>query len=109
MVRIRLSASCRRSVPLVASLPTFNKPTLGCAPARKRLQLQPNAANCFNCSTDTFKLAPKSNINNGLLTVGNKVANAGDRKSTRLNSSHVRISYAVFCLKKKKIEEADEN
>src|SRR3989442_8777074 len=25
-----------------------------------------------------------------------------DRKSTRLNSSHVRISYAVFCLKKKK-------
>src|SRR5204862_7849131 len=27
---------------------------------------------------------------------------AGDRKSTRLNSSHVEISYAVFCLKKKK-------
>src|SRR5690606_40704100 len=25
---------------------------------------------------------------------------AGDRKSTRLNSSHVKISYAVFCLKK---------
>src|SRR5690554_7577796 len=36
-----------------------------------------------------------------------KVANSyfevyKDRKSTRLNSSHVRISYAVFCLKKKK-------
>src|SRR2546430_7673393 len=28
-------------------------------------------------------------------------ANAGDRKSTRLNSSHSQISYAVFCLKKK--------
>ena len=28
--------------------------------------------------------------------------NAGDRKSTRLNSSHDQISYAVFCLKKKK-------
>src|SRR5690606_41051309 len=27
-----------------------------------------------------------------------------DRKSTRLNSSHVKISYAVFCLKKKKQE-----
>src|SRR5258705_9084939 len=27
---------------------------------------------------------------------------AGDRKSTRLNSSHLGISYAVFCLKKKK-------
>src|SRR5690349_22233336 len=26
----------------------------------------------------------------------------GDRKSTRLNSSHVEISYAVFCLKKKR-------
>src|SRR5690349_22798454 len=29
-----------------------------------------------------------------------------DRKSTRLNSSHVEISYAVFCLKKKKIKSA---
>src|SRR5436305_10305175 len=28
----------------------------------------------------------------------------GDRKSTRLNSSHVRISYAVFCSKKKKAQ-----
>src|SRR3989454_9150991 len=28
----------------------------------------------------------------------------GDRKSTRLNSSHLVISYAVFCLKKKKIQ-----
>src|SRR2546430_6796876 len=30
---------------------------------------------------------------------------AGDRKSTRLNSSHSQISYAVFCLKKKKSAE----
>src|SRR3989442_11425994 len=30
-----------------------------------------------------------------------------DRKSTRLNSSHVRISYAVFCLKKKKKKQID--
>src|SRR5699024_12047634 len=30
------------------------------------------------------------------------VGGARDRKSTRLNSSHVSISYAVFCLKKKK-------
>src|SRR5689334_23816002 len=44
-----------------------------------------------------------------VVTVGvNKAANAGlyaikilDRKSTRLNSSHSSISYAVFCLKKK--------
>src|SRR5947209_18213013 len=30
------------------------------------------------------------------------VEDVGDRKSTRLNSSHANISYAVFCLKKKK-------
>src|SRR3712207_7270202 len=30
------------------------------------------------------------------------LADWGDRKSTRLNSSHANISYAVFCLKKKK-------
>src|SRR5690625_6352655 len=34
-------------------------------------------------------------------------ATIGDRKSTRLNSSHVAISYAVFCLKKKK--DRDQN
>src|SRR5690554_1304168 len=33
---------------------------------------------------------------------GNATIRIRDRKSTRLNSSHVRISYAVFCLKKKK-------
>src|SRR5436309_6202516 len=32
---------------------------------------------------------------------------AEDRKSTRLNSSHVKISYAVFCLKKKKTVETE--
>src|SRR3712207_8139634 len=30
------------------------------------------------------------------------LTDGGDRKSTRLNSSHANISYAVFCLKKKK-------
>src|SRR5690606_39781912 len=34
--------------------------------------------------------------------VGRRLTGAGDRKSTRLNSSHVKISYAVFCLRKKK-------
>src|SRR5436309_3160910 len=32
-----------------------------------------------------------------------------DRKSTRLNSSHVKISYAVFCLKKKKKKKTKTN
>src|SRR5690606_42060140 len=33
------------------------------------------------------------------------VVEDADRKSTRLNSSHVKISYAVFCLKKKRLTE----
>src|SRR5258708_27199888 len=48
-------------------------------------------------------------IRDGLTRVGNITENAvellldfTDRKSTRLNSSHQIISYAVFCLKKKK-------
>src|SRR2546421_6184359 len=32
---------------------------------------------------------------------GDRIGNGQDRKSTRLNSSHDQISYAVFCLKKK--------
>src|SRR2546426_8873318 len=36
------------------------------------------------------------------LVLGGRPASTRDRKSTRLNSSHLVISYAVFCLKKKK-------
>src|SRR5690554_7610832 len=45
----------------------------------------------------------------GLVARAGAAAVVLDRKSTRLNSSHVRISYAVFCLKKKKkpIEQSD--
>src|SRR2546430_10312335 len=39
-------------------------------------------------------------VTNGTAVLG--LGNIGDRKSTRLNSSHSQISYAVFCLKKKK-------
>src|SRR5690606_41518857 len=60
----------------------------------------------------TFKLYPALN-HLGIAGVGDggleEYAVPGhvdqaDRKSTRLNSSHVKISYAVFCLKKKKKE-----
>src|SRR3989442_4532641 len=37
------------------------------------------------------------------------VSGSRDRKSTRLNSSHVRISYAVFCLKQKSNQNEREN
>src|SRR3989454_9409502 len=36
------------------------------------------------------------------IAISNLTRNSSDRKSTRLNSSHLVISYAVFCLKKKK-------
>src|SRR3712207_8247563 len=38
---------------------------------------------------------------NGAIASNPALLNAQDRKSTRLNSSHANISYAVFCLKKK--------
>src|SRR5690242_21075437 len=37
-----------------------------------------------------------------------RTATSQDRKSTRLNSSHMSISYAVFCLKKKKKKEHND-
>src|SRR5690554_7061396 len=46
-------------------------------------------------ATDSFPLEFLHIANKNHLLYGE------DRKSTRLNSSHVRISYAVFCLKKK--------
>src|SRR5256885_10053014 len=44
---------------------------------------------------------PKEHAQSGTEQHSNDAAD-GDRKSTRLNSSHLVISYAVFCLKKKK-------
>src|SRR5256886_2865100 len=41
--------------------------------------------------------------------VDRQVGHVLDRKSTRLNSSHSQISYAVFCLKKKKITPVEES
>src|SRR5690349_23328283 len=47
------------------------------------------------------RLVLVNNSKRPLLLLAGEVV-SGDRKSTRLNSSHVEISYAVFCLKKKK-------
>src|SRR5258707_4507023 len=38
-----------------------------------------------------------------------KIVGQEDRKSTRLNSSHANISYAVFCLKKKKLQVSQQD
>src|SRR3712207_8825998 len=47
-----------------------------------------------------FQEAPQTSVGISRLVVHRDK----DRKSTRLNSSHANISYAVFCLKKKKIK-----
>src|SRR2546430_4223036 len=46
-------------------------------------------------------VSPDAGIARARLHVENARRRNGDRKSTRLNSSHSQISYAVFCLKKK--------
>src|SRR3989440_765778 len=51
------------------------------------------------CSSDPSELQSRSDLVCRLLLVTGVQT---DRKSTRLNSSHDQISYAVFCLKKKK-------
>src|SRR2546426_7507719 len=60
------------------------------------------------CSSDLFKCACSSSRRSTRNVYWWKMCSfagstaGGDRKSTRLNSSHLVISYAVFCLKKKK-------
>src|SRR5258708_31926204 len=53
----------------------------------------------LQCQTDFEETDDAVEVRND----GPRGGNIGDRKSTRLNSSHQIISYAVFCLKKKKI------
>src|SRR5688572_30868993 len=47
------------------------------------------------------ELKAKFNPENGQIELNFAFSSSSDRKSTRLNSSHSQISYAVFCLKKK--------
>src|SRR5699024_1276505 len=57
----------------------------------------------FNdCREDISDYTDRDNVQNCRLSSLQDLATGSDRKSTRLNSSHVSISYAVFCLKKKK-------
>src|SRR3712207_8714095 len=56
-----------------------------------------NAAVVDEVVPDTLSVGEIQRVLQGLLREGVSI----DRKSTRLNSSHANISYAVFCLKKK--------
>src|SRR5471030_1851991 len=56
----------------------------------------------FQMRTPAYPLPPDSAHSTPVSTGSNQTPETTDRKSTRLNSSHLGISYAVFCLKKKK-------
>src|SRR5690554_7449212 len=63
-----------------------------------------NNAFTSNDITIYYDVLPVQNLETALWLESDRMLSLAftDRKSTRLNSSHVRISYAVFCLKKKK-------
>src|SRR3712207_7091077 len=61
---------------------------------------RPASVEASPISTGTGMCRPRFLAASSRATAGG--AKASDRKSTRLNSSHANISYAVFCLKKKK-------
>src|SRR5258708_18701224 len=54
---------------------------------------------------DALCIGPDVPIRHRGFILNGRVGNRGDRKSTRLNSSHQIISYAVFCLKKKILQQ----
>src|SRR5690242_21564927 len=63
--------------------------------------MPPTPAGAYN--TDLLAVCHELGVTE-VYRVGGAQAVAADRKSTRLNSSHMSISYAVFCLKKKNQE-----
>ena len=74
-------------------------------PAAPRCQIFPKS-NPWNQRVDRLPVASNSDAiirSIGLDETLHADFGSGDRKSTRLNSSHVAISYAVFCLKKKNV------
>src|SRR2546430_6284214 len=59
------------------------------------------AAGCARPQPSPLTPGTEPELRVGLAVGAPSVTLGGDRKSTRLNSSHSQISYAVFCLKKK--------
>src|SRR5256885_11546018 len=71
--------------------------------ALKRDQMSPESEALFDTAHTLDDIRNKAQEFNKLESeLKECIANVRDRKSTRLNSSHLVISYAVFCLKKKR-------
>src|SRR5690606_39815415 len=86
------------------ALPIFGS-AAGAAGAVQRLELSSSSGGLgVSAGVAGVPVQPGASqqlIAGALGQLGSDVPLVGDRKSTRLNSSHVKISYAVFCLKKK--------
>src|SRR2546430_13206128 len=87
--------SLHDALPISPQGPSSSRPL-------RRRQRRPRAPRARQSSRVSSSLPPTPNRN--LVKFPNEDSTtAQDRKSTRLNSSHSQISYAVFCLKKKNI------
>src|SRR5690625_6306756 len=91
-------------VELVATLAVLAIITALAAPNMGRWLETQQATTAHNALLGSLHLARAHAVTSGQRTVVCK----RDRKSTRLNSSHVAISYAVFCLKKKKKKKTEK-
>src|SRR5699024_11225119 len=70
-------------------------------PTRRSSDLMGDISGSATQIGEIIKLIDDIAFQTNILALNASVEAARDRKSTRLNSSHVSISYAVFCLKKK--------
>src|SRR5258708_11888226 len=92
--------SKRRLIGFDSSIKVESGTGSWCGPAPTITRLIRSASNISSC---VLQSGPPWRLPTGLRDLPFHVAS--DRKSTRLNSSHQIISYAVFCLKKKKIDQ----
>src|SRR5205807_4814767 len=72
---------------------------------RSRRSLPPHRSTCFAPTASNTSQTSWSGASTTMMSA--TCSKPSDRKSTRLNSSHLVISYAVFCLKKKKHNTSD--
>src|SRR5690348_17910940 len=75
-----------------------------CDTQEQQIGNQPRAIELFGVDEEPDRAADQADARDDQRARARNIdVSGGDRKSTRLNSSHPSISYAVFCLKKKKI------
>src|SRR2546422_1145368 len=87
---------CRRSTPANAQAPPRRRPT------RRSGRGWARASRAPGYRPDSAARCPRTPPHHRAARAPRRRGGVRDRKSTRLNSSHGYISYAVFCLKKKK-------